>query len=371
MKPKLVITNVGIQAASAAKTILDALHPDSATLKALMAGKGFSNQQAAEHQQIQQWQNQLASGDPQMLDKMPPEIKSLEKIGVANDDQLIFYATETPPSAYAARLLSLFYRRRLRAKPQWEVVPGLQATDASRFSQGVQKYIKLVTDVVQRWRDSHDIILNATSGFKSLIPYMTLIGALNGLTMQYIFEQSPTLLTLPFVRLQFDRALFDRYGETLFRRIDEQSSIPRAEIERLPDFADLQPFLELMDDAYTLSPLGFIFYETYKDDLAIPRSSRKPEQKDKLREPGQEPHRPSEFELFRQKLAQHPHVDEFRYLKGCAPDKKQVRRVGGSDNILHIDYAGITVEVTTTARAKTRDLDTIEQEMRELLNSLP
>jgi len=371
MKPKLVITNVGISAALPMKETLQAMPADPATLDLIKSGRGFPGQQEAERPQLQRWRELLDRGDEQSLNQTPPEIKSLKKIGVSPDDRLVFYATETPLCVYAARLISLFYRQRQREEPIWEIVPGLQSNDGRRFSQGIQRYIGQVTSCVQQWRSSHDIILNATAGFKSLIPYMTLIGALNGLTMQYIFEQSPTLLTLPFVRLQFDHALFKRYGASLFQRINNESGVPRAEVEHLPDFADLQPFLELLDGEYTLSPLGLIFYETYQDELAIPVSKKKPEQKDMLREPGQEPHRPKEFERFRKELAQCQYVDEFRYLRGHASAKKQVHRLKGSDRILHVDYGGITVEVTTTARPGSHDLDTIEQEIRKCLDRLP
>lgn len=368
--PKLVITNVGILAARAADEALRGLPADAATLKALQDGRGFAGQQEAERQQLQEWATQLALNEPKVLDRMPPEIKSLQKIGVSKDDRLVFYATETPQSIYAARLLAHFYQRR-DCETEWQVITGLQSSDARRFSQGIQRYIESVTDCVQQWRYSYEIILNATSGFKSLIPYMTLIGALNGLTMQYIFETSPTLLSLPFVKLRFDDELFERYGEALFQRLDKETGIPCAEIERLSDFGALQPFLEAVDGEYILSPLGLIFYETYKGNLTIPMSKRKPEQKDGFREPKQEGHRRKEFELFRQKLAQHPYVDEFHYQGGCSEEKKQVRRPKGSDNLLHLDYVGITAAVSTTARPNTHDLDKIEQEMQELLNSLP
>jgi CRISPR/Cas system-associated protein Csm6 len=50
----------------------------------------------------------------------------------------------------------------------------------------------------------HQIILNATGCFKSVVPYLTLRGLLYRLNVVYIFEQSNALLTLPPAPIHFD-----------------------------------------------------------------------------------------------------------------------------------------------------------------------
>jgi len=294
----------------------------------------------------------LNLGTEEGLQKASPEIKSLAKIGVEEGDRVQLYASETPEGILTARVVRQFIRDVWQCTAEMEVVTGLQVSDAGRFrSQGVlrfvQSLVREVTDPHNKYR--YQIILNATSGFKSLVPYTTLIGLLFGVPVQYIFERSSELITLPPLPVDFDQE-FIRRVEPILTRIEQETAIPEEEVLKglsSDERDEILPLLEPMDGQYTLSALGLLVYERYKSPPQLLPSKRAPKEKDHTRDWSQEPHRSGEFERFKDSLAECEFVESFRYLKGANPSRREIKRVGDK---FHIVYEGIELEVETTAQ---------------------
>jgi putative CRISPR-associated protein (TIGR02619 family) len=367
--PKLVLTPVGA-------AIADRLPADHKerwrrlvdTSERLALREGQSRDQTRLEAAILERLLQLDVESEQGLRDTSPEIKSLVKIGPDPRGKVVLYASDTGDGILCARILAEFIRRRWGCAAEMEVISGLQVEDAGRFrSVGAQNYVRSVvrqvSDPQNRYR--YRIILNATAGFKALVPYTTLIGLLFQVPVQYIFERSSTLLTLPPLPVGFDEVFVQRVMP-LLERLERETALPEEEVLKslsAEERDQLLPLLEPEDGHYTLSSLGIIAYERYKSPPPLLRSSRRPEEKDHTRDYSQEPHRSAEFEKFKQRLAACPWVEGFHYHKGADPATKDVRQVGER---MHITYGGIELAVETTATHPSHYAQ-IEEALRGLL----
>ena len=301
------------------------------------------------------------------LREASPEIKSLAKIGVGERDHVQLYASETPEGVFTARIIRQFVRRVWKCQAAMDVITGLQVEDAGRFrSQGVLRFVqKLVKEVNSPDRYRYQIILNATAGFKSLVPYTTLVGLLFGVPVQYIFERSPEMITLPPIPVDFKQDFIQRV-EPILERIDRETAVSEQEVLQglsPNEREEVLPFLEPEDGQYTLSALGLLVYERYKSPPPLQPSERDLKDKDHTRDWSREPHRSSKFEQFKIHLAECQFVESFRYLKGAPSNRSEVKRVGDR---FHVTYGGIELEVETTAQHESH-YPVIEKELLDLL----
>jgi putative CRISPR-associated protein (TIGR02619 family) len=286
----------------------------------------------------------------QDLQNASPEIKSLAKIGVSVNDHVKLYSSETHDGILTARVVCQFARVIWKCRATVEVVSGLQVEDPGRFrSQGVVRYVQsLVREVTDpQAKYGSEVLLNATAGFKSLVPYTTLVGLLFGVPVQYIFETSTELISLPPLPVDFDQEFIKRV-ESLLKKIEDESAISHNELSSLlPEERDeLLPLLEQDGNQYTLSALGLIVYERFKSPPELKLSLRKPDDKDHTRDFSQETHRSNEFEEFKKRLSGCAYVDGFNYLKGADITRKDAKWVGDE---LHVACGGIELCVQTTA----------------------
>jgi len=302
------------------------------------------------------------------LQKASPEIKSLAKIEVGPDDQVVLYASETPDGVLSARIVREFVRQTWGCSAAMEVVSGLQVEQAGRFrSQGVVRYVQSLVREVNNPanRYGREIILNTTAGFKSLVPYTTVVGLLFSVPVEYIFEFSTEMIVLPPLPVNFDQDFIKRV-EPLLRRIDRETAVSQNELLKglsLVERDELLPLLEPVDGEYTMSALGLVVYEKYKSPPQLEPSSRAAKDKDHTRDFGQEPHRSPAFERFKACLAECQWVDSFRFLKGTNPERQSVEWVGER---LHVTFGGIELEIETMARHESHRR-TVEGEIRRLM----
>lgn len=350
-KPKLILTPVGALIVSRftqdEKPLWDSVQKEDL----LVIREGQARGQKALEQKVVNRLKALNLDAEEGLQQTSPEIKSLAKIGAGPEDQIVLYASETPDGILSARITREFATQVWGSTSSLEVITGLQVKDAGRFrSVGVLRYVQSIVQLVNHPnnRYGHEIILNATAGYKSLVPYTTLVGLLFQIPVQYIFETSSALLNLPPLPLDFDRQFFKQI-EPLLEQIERESSVEESAVLKGLDTSTrdkLLPLLEQENGQFTLSPLGFIVYERYKSPPSLTPSKRKPNEKDHTRDFSQETHRSAEFEQFKQRLAECQWVDEFWYLKGADESRKEIKQVGQE---LHVACGGIELRVTVTA----------------------
>ena len=83
-------------------------------------------------------------------------------------------------------------------------IRGLQVSDGRRFQTEAIDSLFLTLDNLTRDRSADEIRLNATGGFKGTLPYLMLYGMFHGYPVDYVYEFSNTLITLPPLPVAFD-----------------------------------------------------------------------------------------------------------------------------------------------------------------------
>ncbi len=210
-KPKLVLTPVGAlivnRLTQDEKPLWDSVQKED--LLAIREGQA-KGQEALEQKVVTRLKT-LNLNSEEGLQQASPEIKSLAKIGIGPEDQIVLYASETPDGILSARIVHDFAEQVWECTSTLEVITGLQVKDAGRFrSVGVLRYVQSIVKLIDNPNNRYgrEIILNATAGYKSLVPYTTLVGLLFQVQVQYIFETSSELLSLPPLPLDFDQQFF-------------------------------------------------------------------------------------------------------------------------------------------------------------------
>ncbi len=199
------------------------------------------------------------------------EIKSILKISASlkEDCNVCLLATDTVTSRLAAELIKQWfedkkcyqgeYKIEVSFNPDHHIIPGLQIKDTVAFqNQGLAELINRFYSINKG--DYANTILNITGGFKALIPYLTILAQVNQVPMQYIFEDTDTLIEIPFLPLKIDDDLFERWAvqfsqlESNFIKCKENYSFWQA----------AQSCLEVTGDDITLNLLGTVLWDKYK-----------------------------------------------------------------------------------------------------------
>jgi len=196
--------------------------------------------------------------------KLSAEIHSLVNMGLNDGDRVVLLSSATDEGNACALAVEEYLNTHWKdLNVTVERIDGLQVHDASLFRRtGVVNFIRrCIREVNDYGREN--VILNPTGGYKALVPYMVLIGMLKHVPCRYIFEQSATLLELPPLPVEFQRAPLEAYKD-LFERIEREVSITVNEWnERIPfdERSVLEPLIERVSGEITLSDIGFLFLE--------------------------------------------------------------------------------------------------------------
>lgn len=351
-KPKIVLTTVGVllvhKLADGEKALWEGMKgTDLLTLR-----EGNARKQRELEKRVIARLCELDFSKTAGLHTIVPELTSLAAIGIGPDDEVALFAGESAAGIFTARVIAQFIKQVWHASTEMEVITGLQVQDAGLFrSLGLQRYVQSMI----RWltrpgiAHTHDVVLNASAGYKSLIPYTTLLGLIFGAPVQYAFENSDVMMTLPPLPLACDREQLARV-EPLLAKLDIETELPQQEVLsglNGPDRDTLIPLLEMNNGKFTFSALGAAVYERFKSPAPLEPSKRPIKEKDQTRNWDKVPNRSPAFEKFRARLADCQWVDGFRYLNGVDGARRQVKRVGQN---LHVAYDGIGLEVATMAR---------------------
>jgi hypothetical protein len=125
-------------------------------------------------------------------------------------------------------------------------------------------------------KETAEIILNPTGGYKATVPYLTLMGSLYHMPVIYISEESDELITLPPLPISYDgkvlrqaRPLLEKLAAGNANASLEQVRLTREERQiyqelQENDFADV--LIENMEGLLALTPLGYLFYQRFVGD---------------------------------------------------------------------------------------------------------
>lgn len=246
---------------------------------------------------------------PSGLNDTSAEIKSLVKMGVQSDDRIILISSDTIDGKLCAEIVKDFLVKNTICRDvDIEIISGLQAKDGKTFrGDGLKNLLNFLVKV-----EHGDFILNPTGGFKSVVPYISLIGMLFNKPVKYIHEDSDDVITLANVPVMMKDAILLQIEDKL-RKIEKESAILQEEWQSGIDYNDRQFDSLIEEDAgqVTLSGIGLLFWERFKLDYPeeLIRDDTDPSRKpNKLNEQGLAHHGLEKLKPLAAKLLQSYYV---------------------------------------------------------------
>ncbi|MGB7518600.1 MAG: putative CRISPR-associated protein, partial [Spirulinaceae cyanobacterium] len=132
-------------------------------------------------------------------EKASAETNSLLKIGTPKD-QVILLHTNTPEGTRCCQLIEQYLQGKSWKKVQSRQL-SLEENEAQFERQGLRELVNTLIDEINKaQRQSTEVVINATGGFKAQIAYTTMVGMIFQVPVKYIyqnFEQPITFPTLP------------------------------------------------------------------------------------------------------------------------------------------------------------------------------
>jgi putative CRISPR-associated protein (TIGR02619 family) len=216
--------------------------------------------------------------------KLSSEIKSI--VSIAQElrqnkaDEVIeiyFLSTDTVVSRLGAELLSewfLFYQSDLVNSvifiPDTHVIEGLQLDNQSAFiKKGFSNLLRAIRTIVKNGNKSGETILNITSGYKAIVPFLTILGQLDTLPLKYIYEEANLESQLPLISLEpfpihFDTGIAELYlfylDSNVLRNTDFVQSNFKKVFSKLLGWKLIEEHPKI-SGTYRVSPLGIFFQE--------------------------------------------------------------------------------------------------------------
>ncbi|MFU8802201.1 MAG: putative CRISPR-associated protein [Bradymonadaceae bacterium] len=200
--------------------------------------------------------------------------------------QIYLFATDTIDGMLAARVVrELLIVAVPGARVDVERIAGLQVRNANDFLRyGLPEYVKKLYQLLENAPpETFRRVFNPTGGFKSVVPYLTMIAMLEGAQTQYLFEGSSELIELQPLPIAIDDAVVQA-ALPLLARAHELGSLSLLEIE--DELALGVPFhqsphaslWEREEGQYFASGLGEIIYRrSYKrrDPIVLSSAARR------------------------------------------------------------------------------------------------
>lgn len=148
------------------------------------------------------------------------------------------------------------------AKIELRVIKGLQVKDRKKFNEGMSN---LITEIYKIAGGSWDnVIINITGGYKATIPFLTILAQVNRCRMYYIFEETDSLIKIPYIPIDVKWKIFEENEKFFF---DLEKEKVREIDKTLQINQDIDSLLEFADNLYSLNPLGVALWERYKSDF--------------------------------------------------------------------------------------------------------
>ncbi len=245
------------------------------------------------------------------LDDTSAEIKSLVKMGLKKEDEVILISSDTIDGKLCAESVKEFLiEHQLVSENSVKIkeITGLQSVDGKKFEkQGLKNLLTYLISF-----EYQNVVFNLTGGFKSVVPYVALMGMIFKKPVKYIHENSDDVLTLTGIPLILDDDLM-LCVENKLKKIEMETSIPLRDWQDGIDYHDHRFDCLIEEDRgqVTLSGIGLLFWERFKKDFpeALMRDSRPAsEKKNRLLTQGINHHGIKKIIKIANKLLQSPYV---------------------------------------------------------------
>lgn len=210
----------------------------------------------------------LANAQESELMEKSAELNSLFKMKVAENDSVVLLSSDTDECEKVSSLLVKFMEQRNGCKAWVKRIKGLQTIDKTKFdTEGVTNLTETIVDEIENRRYQYDIVLNATAGFKAVVPYLTIIGMTFGLPIYYLFEKSPNIIELPPMPIEFDMDRLKMLEPVINKLVSDYMPTDEFRNKTGLSYEDLQDYLKDIlleeDGLVALRPTGRILYKRY------------------------------------------------------------------------------------------------------------
>lgn len=205
------------------------------------------------------------------------EMTSLFKIIEYSSDKIHFFYTDTLDGELCAVLLQEYWQKKLNYECEITKVKQLNVYSGIQFKKyGVKNLMEEIIKIVdnKNLKDERNFIINSTSGFKSIAPYLTIIAMTFGIDNKYIFERSGELLTIPPLPFRLDFDIIINNIEFL-KFIDREIQIKSSDIRKYVQNEDVKNLIisslliEVDKQTYELSAFGLLLWENFKKKSGI------------------------------------------------------------------------------------------------------
>ena len=178
-------------------------------------------------------------------------------------DKLVFLHSQTEDGELCAAMLALFYGARKHDVELIEI-EHLTYTESRLKMRGLRALVGNLSDLVDReQKRGHEVLINATGGFKAEIAYATLVGLLLEVPVYYIHELFKEIVDLPSAPIGWDLSFIEQ-NASFFRWIGEDMRATTEVEKRLRGVGPKGRILLIEEDGYTmLSPAGEAFFRAW------------------------------------------------------------------------------------------------------------
>lgn len=202
-------------------------------------------------------------------EKASAEIESILKIAKGEKVIIHLLATDTILSVLAAEIIKDWFKDKqtvhFNAQYGQDVIQNLQVENLTDFKVGLTNLVTRFYSIVQQYYNPNDYILNITGGYKGLIPFVTILGQITKISIQYKFEDTEGIIEIPRLPIQRNNELFEKYTD-VFQQLEENE----LDTNQFYQFSqDAESCLEFFENGkkFMLNSLGWLFWEDYKKNF--------------------------------------------------------------------------------------------------------
>lgn len=203
--------------------------------------------------------------------KICAEINTMMRLDIdPARDEIVLLATETAAGRFCAEKICRLAGEHLGWSMSYIIIEDLQVRDSDRFERrGVRNYLETIIRLHEKNKYSREVILIPTGGFKGVVPYTALLGMIYKIKMYYIFEDSTTLLELPWLPVDFEYGLIEEVKEKM-AAIDSNTAIPADVFWKGIAYHERHRYMPLIWEGggeVSLSGMGLLLWDKYKQDF--------------------------------------------------------------------------------------------------------
>ncbi len=186
--------------------------------------------------------------------------------------------SDTPQSDFCARVIQGYFNKKIdnnfiRDDDLIKIVS--LSENGAEFNKGLKNLLENVNSLVSS-NNYDEIIFNITTGFKGVIPYLTLAGmCYENVRIIYLYETSHAIVTIPKLPIGFDVIGWNDNRAFIYTLKDVKGIY--SEIKQLPMSGGFKNLFEIKDSKPSLSSFGDFLsgeYEKRKKEKALSEFGR-------------------------------------------------------------------------------------------------